>query len=298
MTTLTIENLWDQTGFTETTRATKAVLRGTRNKEAYVVERPDGTIDIAGYGNNFKPLTSPEFDRVVKTEDRRDITYINPEGLVVELHYVEHELHIKKITKFAKRRIESEYNRPRNKARIQGTCQNVAPYVDAGFGVNNLINLDDFTPEELQTHHINGRESDDRPVNLITLPTFVHTKLHKRKINRETELLYDEEAYIGRLLMQVNKERRDQLLLDLSEFEEFCKGIGVNFSHRAKLWRARQIMVNAFDPSAHNKLHIVYEQTFAREVTNLQIRYYLGKRRLHAIVEIEQEEQQTINVSN
>ena len=157
--------------------------------------------------------------------------------------------------------------------------------------------MDDFAPEELQTHHINGRESDDRPVNLITLPTFVHTKLHKRNVNRDTELLYDEEAYIGRLLMQVNKDRRDQILLNLNEFEEFCRGIGVTFSHRAKLWRARNVMVNAFDTSNNNKLHIVYEQDFAKEVTGLQIRYYLGKRRLQAIMEIEQEEQQLITMS-
>lgn len=267
-------------------------------KEAYVVERPDGTVDITGYGNNFKPLTDPVFDRVVKKEDKRDITYINPDGLVVELHYLGNMLHIKKVTKFAKGKIESEYNRPRNKARIQGTCQNVAPFIDAGFGVNKLINLSEFSPDELQTHHINGRESDDRPVNLVTLPAFVHNKVHKRNVSRGTELLYDEEAYIGRLLMQVNKDRRDQILLNLNEFEEFCKGIGVTFNYRAKLWRARQVMVNAFDTSTDNKLEIVYEQTFAKEVTNLQIRYHLGKRRLQAIVEIEQEEQQTINVSN
>lgn len=292
MTTLTIEDLYTHLGEGEITQVRQAVLIVKGNKQnVYVVEKPDGTMDITSYGNNFKPLTNPEFDRVVKTEERRDITYINPEGLVVELHYVEHELHIKRVTKFAKGKIESEYNRPRNKARIQGICQNVAPYVDAGFGVNKLINLSDFATDELQTHHINGKESDDRPVNLVTLPTFVHSKLHKRSINRSTELLYDEEAYIGRLLMQVSKDRRDQILLNLNEFEEFCKSIGVTFEHRAKLWRARNVMVNAFDTSNNNKLHIVYEQAFAKEVAGLQIRYYLGKRRLQAIVEIEQEEQ-------
>lgn len=292
MTTLTIEDLYTHLGESEITQVRQAVLISKgNNQNVYVVEKPDGTVDITGYGNNFKPLTDPVFDRVVKKEDKRDITYINPEGLVVELHYMEHGLHIKKVTKFAKGKVESEYNRPRNKARLQGTCQNVAPFVDAGFGVNRLINLSDFNPDELQTHHINGRESDDRPENLITLPTFVHSKVHKRNVNRDTELLYDEEAYIGRLLMQVNKDRRDQILLNLNEFEEFCRGIGVTFNYRYKLWRARQIMVNAFDTSNNNKLHIVYEQTFAEEVTSLQIRYYLGKRRLQAIVWMEQEEQ-------
>ena len=288
----TTANILTGTSFTgEKFIVTKAVLISHKDEDTIIVWRQDGTIDIAGYGSGYKCLADEAFEDVVRTQDLRSVTYINRDGQIVELQRIDGTTYIKKITKYVKDKVTSQYDKPRNKARIQGFGQNVAPFIDAGFGVNSLINKDDFDPTTLQTHHINGRESDDRPENLVTLPYFVHYKLHKRNVNRDTELLYDEEAYIGRCLAQVNKERRDEILLNLNEFETFCEGLGIEFKYRSKLYKARHVMITAFDTSTDNKLDIVYEEGFAREVLRLQHLYYLGKRRLKVIVEIELEEQ-------
>lgn len=291
----TSTNIITGTSFTgETFIVTKAVLISHKDEDTIIVWKQDGTIDIVGYGSGYKCLADEAFDDVVRTQDLRDTTFINEDGKIVELQRIDGTTYIKKITKYVKDKVTSQYDRPRNKARIQGFGQNVAPFIDAGFGVNKVINKDDFDPITLQTHHINGKESDDRPENLVTLPYFVHYKLHKRNVNRDTELLYDEEAYIGRCLAQVTKERRDELLLNLNEFEAFCEGLGIEFKYRSKLYKARQVMVNAFDTSTDNKLDIVYEEGFAREVLRLQYQYYYGKQRLKTIVEIEQEEQELL----
>lgn len=288
----TANSILTGTSFTdETFIITKAILVSHKDEDTIIVWKQDGTIDIAGYGSGYKCLADEAFDDVVRTQDLRSVTYINRDGQIVELQRIDGTTYIKKITKYVKDKVTSQYDKPRNKARIQGFGQNVAPFIDAGFGVNSLINKDDFDPTTLQTHHINGKESDDRPKNLVTLPYFVHYKLHKRNVNRDTELLYDEEAYIGRCLAQVNKERRDEILLNLNEFEAFCEGLGVEFKYRSKLYKSRHVMITAFDTSTDNKLEIVYEEGFAREVLRLQHLYYLGKRRLKVIVEIEQEEQ-------
>lgn len=291
----TTANIFTGTSYTgETFVITKAILVGYKDEDTIIVWKQGGTIDISGYGSGYKCLADEAFDDVVRTQDLRDTTFINKDGKIVELHRVDGVTYIKKITKYVKDKVTSQYDKPRNKARIQGVGQNVAPFIDAGFGVNKLINKDDFDPDTLQTHHINGRASDDRPENLVTLPYFVHYKLHKRNINRDTELLYDEEAYIGRCLAQVTKERRDEILLNLNEFETFCEGLGIVFKYRSKLYKARQVMVNAFDTSTDNKLGIVYEEGFAQEILRLQHLYYLGKKRLKVIVSIEQEEQELL----
>lgn len=283
---------FEGTSFTgETFNVTRAILVGRKDEETIIVWRQDGTLDIAGYGEGYKCLADEVFDDLVRTQDLRGITYINIDGKVVELHRVDDTIYIKKVPKFSKDKIVSQYDKPRNKAKIQGISQNIAPLIDVGFGVNRLINRDDFGQATLQTHHINGRKSDDRPENLITLPSFVHYKLHKNDIDRDTELLYDEEAYIGRCLAQVNKTRRDEILLNLNEFEAFCGGLGIEFKYRKKLYKARHTMVSAFDTSSDNKLEIVYEEEFAKEILKLQYQYYYGKQRLKTIVEIEQEEQ-------
>ena len=215
----TANSILTGTSFTdETFIITKAILVSHKDEDTIIVWKQDGTIDIAGYGSGYKCLADEAFDDVVRTQDLRSVTYINRDGQIVELQRIDGTTYIKKITKYVKDKVTSQYDKPRNKARIQGFGQNVAPFIDAGFGVNSLINKDDFDPTTLQTHHINGKESDDRPKNLVTLPYFVHYKLHKRNVNRDTELLYDEEAYIGRCLEQVNKERRDEILLNLNEF--------------------------------------------------------------------------------
>ena len=271
-------------------RITKAILVGVRDKDVFIVEHDDGMVDITGHGLGFKPLTDEVFDRVVRRQELRDITYINKDGLVVELHEVDGITHIKKIPLCVKSKIVNEFNKPRLKVKIQGVSQNLAPFIDAGFGVNNLVDLDLFNTSDLQTHHINGIQSDDRPENLVTLPSFVHYKVHKNSVDRGKELLYDEEAYIGRCLAQVNKERRDEVLLNLKEFELFCSGIGLTYTHRTKLHKARHMMVKAFDTSDDNQLSVVYDEDFAREVLQLQYKYYNGKKQIEEkeeVVEIE-----------
>lgn len=264
---------------------TEAILVGLRDKEVFVVAHADGTVDITGHGLGFKPLTDEAFDRVVKRQEFRDITYINKDGLVVEFHNVDGVINIKKIPLCVKSKVVNKYNKPRIKVKIQGVSQNLAPFIDAGFGVNNLVDLSIFDPTTLQTHHINGVQSDDRPENLITLPSFVHYKLHKNSINRDKELLYDEEAYIGRCIAQLTKERRDEVLLNLKEFELFCSGLGLTYPHRSKLHKARHMMVKAFDTTEDNHLEVVYDKDFANKVLNLQYQYYKGKKLVEAIEE-------------
>lgn len=264
----------------------EAILVGLRNTEVFVVEHVDGTVDITGHGLGFRPLTDEVFDRVVRRQEFRDITYINKDGLVVEFHTVDGVIHIKKIPLCVKSKVVNKHNKPRIKVKIQGVSQNLAPFIDAGFGVNNLMDLSIFDPTTLQTHHINGVQSDDRPENLITLPSFVHYKLHKNSINRDKELLYDEEAYIGRCLSQVAKERRDEVLLNLKEFELFCSGLGLTYSHREKLHKARHMMVKAFDTTDDNHLEVVYDEEFAKKVLNLQYEYYKGKKLVEALEDV------------
>lgn len=273
-------------------KITKAILVGVRDKDVFIIEHDDGTVDITKHGLGFKPLTDEVFDRVVRREEFRDITYINRDGLVVELHEVDGDTYIKKIPLCVKSKIVNKYNKPRLKVKIQGVSQNLAPFIDAGFGVNNLVDLDIFDQTTLQTHHINGKQSDDRPENLVTLPSFVHYKLHKNSIDRGKELLYDEEAYIGRCIAQLNKTRRDEVLLNLKEFELFCSGIGLTYTHRTKLHKARHMMVKAFDTSDDNHLDVVYGEEFARKVLNLQYQYYKGKN------QIEEEEQEDVGIES